>query len=130
MSQPRASVIICNDVASHLETKNLSFIEAFDSLSSTRFPARATFYAVAKVWGMPDASTRSLILRVVGEDGTEVARAGEHKIPPAGSVRVHTAISKFVSTQFPGPGIYEAQALFEDQVIGAVPLQINQVTGS
>lgn len=130
MEHPKASVIICSDLASHLESKNLSFIEAFDALSSTGFPSQASFFAVAKVWGLADGKTHPCTLRVVGPDGKELIRAGEHKITPGGGVKVHTAVSRFATISFPEPGLYEVQALLGDRPIGSIALDLTQATGS
>ncbi|MFZ5817698.1 MAG: DUF6941 family protein [Bacillota bacterium] len=130
MDQPRASVLICSDIASHLESKNLTFIEAFDALASLAFPSEASFFAVAKVWGLAEDRTHDLHLRLMAPGGVEMVRAGEHRITPAREVQVHTAVSRFASISFPRPGLYEVQAVLAGAVIGAVPLQINQVTGS
>lgn len=130
MDQPKATVVICSDLASHLESKNLSFIEAFDALASASFPSQANFFAVAKVWGLPDGQTTGLILRLMAPDGKELIRAGEHKITPGGGVKVHTAVSKFANISFPAPGLYEVQAVVGSKVIGAMPLNLTQATGS
>ncbi len=131
MEQPKASVIICSDIASHLETKNLSFIQAFDGLQATGFPMSMAFYAVGKVWGLAEGQTHSLILRVMDPGGKEISRAGAHSITPGAGASTHTAISRFSGITFPVAGRYEIQALLgEETVIGSYPLDVRQATGS
>lgn len=130
MVQPKAAVIVCSDIASHLESKNLTFIEAFDALASASFPAQAHFFAVAKTWGLAEGQTHGLTLRLMGPDGREVIRAGEHKITPTPGVKVHTAVSRFANINFPSPGLYEVQALLGETAIGAIAVNLTQATGA
>ncbi|HYG56752.1 MAG TPA: hypothetical protein VD902_01600 [Symbiobacteriaceae bacterium] len=122
---PRASVLVANNVAMEVGSKNVVIMGAFDGLQSPVFPARTTFYAIAKVWGMPAAEDNTCKLKLVDPAANQVvAEAGEHKFSSAGPNQVHTAISLFQNISLPKSGTYEVQALVGDNVIGTYPVNV------
>jgi hypothetical protein len=120
---PQASVIVANSVAMEVGSNNVVIIGAFDGLQSPMFPTRTSFFAMAKVWGMPAKENNSCVLKLVDvETNAMVAEAGAHNFASAGPHDVHTAISYFQNVTLPKSGIYEVRAISGDQVIGRYPL--------
>jgi|GEM_PF-3385815 len=119
---PRASLMVANGVAMEVGTNNVVIMGAFDGLQSSVYPARTTFYAVAKVWGMPAKENTCTLKLVDAETNQVVAEAGEHKFTSKSPGDIHTAISLFRNISLPKSGTYEARAYVGDNVIGAYPI--------
>jgi hypothetical protein len=127
---PQASVMDANGVAMEVGTNNLVIMGAFDGLQSAVYPARTSFYAVAKIWGMPAKENNSCTLKLVDADTNQiVAEAGEHKFASKSPSDIHTAISFFQSVSLPKSGTYEARAYVGDKVIGAYPVTAGTAAG-
>lgn len=109
-AQPQASVLLCNSIAQEIGSNNLVVIGSFDGLQSSMFPTKATFYAVAKVWGMGPSPENVVSLKLVDQNGKVVAQAGEHKYATESASQVHTAISLFQNVEVPASGTYMVQA--------------------
>jgi len=121
---PTASVMVANSVAMEVGTNNLVIMGAFDGLQSPVYPTRTSFYAVAKVWGMPANKDSSCTLKLVDVASDKVvAEAGEHRFTPTSDQDVHTAISLFNDVDLPKSGVYEARVYANDRVIGAYPIR-------
>lgn len=120
---PQASVMVANSVAMEVGTNNIVIMGAFDGLQSAVYPARTSFYAVAKVWGMPNKENNTCTLKLVDTNTDQVvAEAGEHKFSSSGPNDIHTAISYFQNVSLPKSGTYETRAYVGDTVIGAYPI--------
>lgn len=119
---PQASVMVANSVAMEVGTNNIVIMGAFDGLQSAVYPARTTFYAVAKLWGMGGKDNTCTLKLVDTTNNEVVAEAGEHKFSSSGPSDVHTAISLFQNISLPRSGVYEARAYVGDKVIGAYPI--------
>ncbi|HWH69142.1 MAG TPA: hypothetical protein VNT26_07140 [Candidatus Sulfotelmatobacter sp.] len=122
MANPRASVMVSNSVAMEVGTNNIVIMGAFDGLQSNVYPARTTFYAVAKLWGMPEKENTCTLKLVDATTDKVIAEAGEHKFTSAGENDIHTAISLFQNVSLPKSGVYETRAYLGDTVIGAYPI--------
>lgn len=128
-SGPQASVLVCNSVAMEVGTNNPVIIGVFDGLQSTVFPTRASFFAVAKVWGMGAGANNTCALQVVDPaSDTVVSEAGEHKFATSGPQDVHTAISYFQNISIPKSGVYELRAVSGGKAIGAYPINVGSPT--
>lgn len=131
IDQPKASVMVANSIAMEVGTNNVVIMGAFDGLQSPTFPTRSTFYAIAKVWGMPNKEDNKCILKLVDSQSNQVvAEAGEHKFTTNSPNEVHTAISLFQNITLPKSGTYEARAYVGDTVIGAYPINVGSAAGS
>jgi hypothetical protein len=119
---PQASVIVANSVAMEVGTNNVVIIGAFDGLQSPVFPTRTSFFAMAKIWGMPAKENKCILKLVSREDNKVLEEAGAHTFTPSGPTDVHTAISYFQNVTLPKSGVYEVQATVGDQVIGRYPV--------
>lgn len=122
-AKPQASIMVAHKMAMELGTNNVVIIGAFDGVQSNVYPTRTSFYAVAKVWGMPVKQNNSCKLKLVDVGSNQVvAEAGEHKFESSGANDIHTAISLFNNVTLPKSGVYEVRAYSGDQVIGTYPL--------
>ncbi|HWI63476.1 MAG TPA: hypothetical protein VNT75_16690 [Symbiobacteriaceae bacterium] len=121
-ANPQASVMVANSVAMEVGTNNIVIMGAFDGLQSSVYPARTTFYAVAKLWGMSGKENSCTLKLVDVTSGQVVAEAGEHKFSSDNPNDIHTAISLFQNVSLPKSGVYETRAYVGDKVIGAYPI--------
>lgn len=127
----QASVLVANNVAMEIGTNNVVIMGAFDGLQSPVFPARTSFYAIAKVWGMPAAEDNTCKIKLIDPATDQVvAEAGEHKFSSEGPNQIHTAISLFQNISLPKSGSYEVRAYAGDNVIGAYPVNVTSMAKS
>ncbi|HYF93723.1 MAG TPA: hypothetical protein VD969_16025 [Symbiobacteriaceae bacterium] len=129
-ANPRASVMVANGVAMEVGTNNIVIMGAFDGLQSSVFPARTTFYAVAKLWGMPEKENTCTLKLVDATTDQVIAEAGKHEFTSTNPRSVHTAISLFQNVSLPKSGVYEARAYLGDTVIGAYPITADSVAAN
>ncbi|HYF79658.1 MAG TPA: hypothetical protein VD973_21330 [Symbiobacteriaceae bacterium] len=129
-ASPQASVMVANSVAMEVGTNNIVIMGAFDGLQSAVYPARTTFYAVAKLWGMSGKDNTCTLKLVDTTNDQVVAEAGEHKFTSNGPTDIHTAISLFQNVSLPKSGTYEARAYMGDKVIGAYPITAGSAAGA
>lgn len=128
-TNPQASVMVANSVAMEVGTNNIVIMGAFDGLQSSVYPARTTFYAVAKLWGMSGKENTCTLKLVDVTTNQVIAEAGEHQINSASPNDIHTAISLFQNVSLPKSGVYETRAYMGDKVIGAYPITAGNATG-
>jgi len=114
--------MVANSVAMEVGTNNIVIMGAFDGLQSTVYPARATFYAVAKLWGMPEKENICTLKLVDATTDQVIAEAGKHEFTSSSPNDIHTAISLFQNVSLPKSGVYETRAYLGEAIIGAYPI--------